>query len=527
MRRSCQGLLAAVVALFLVIAPTAAVHADPKANAEKLKAISPNAQPLEVAKYKVLRWVEDQQAKQADRKWSLHPVAPAAIYQFGQQYVVETQPGANNQPAAEWLTGWIAGAGTEINCASQGYKSLEELVAANAYPKLPTMPDGWSVREVARFPASPIRLASDGTGKTMYVLGHGGDVWRADLASGQLTPVLKKEDYVQGADAYGMTFDPRHNRLYIVTNRHDSAVKPHLDRVVIYRTTAVTPEGLPAAPKPWLTTEYPWGVNTFNHGVSYIAFGPDGMLYVSSGSRTDHGETGEEPDIARIPGGELPNTACIWRLDPNTEHPQIEVWTRGLRNAFGFCWDDKGRMFATENGPNADAPEEINLVEAGKHYGFPFQFADWTEKAYPDQPDAPAELNGQLVLPIFNDGPDGMDPAKQHTSTLEAHSCPAGIVYLGDAFPEAHRGTFLVARFGNFIGPRDSGFDVLQMKLKEPPAPDGRLHATFTTFMSPVARPLDIQVSGGKVYICEYSRQTSNVGMLEVPGQLLELSPGK
>ena len=62
-------------------------------------------------------------------------------------------------------------------------------------------------------------------------------------------------------------------------------------------------------------------------------------------------------------------------------------------------------MFLTENGPDADAPEELNLIESGRHYGFPYQFSDWTRKAYDRTPDAPEGLT--LTVPIPNVGPDG------------------------------------------------------------------------------------------------------------------------
>jgi len=54
---------------------------------------------------------------------------------------------------------------------------------------------------------------------------------------------------------------------------------------------------------PWFVHRYPYGVGPFNHGVSHLAFGLDGMLYVSSGSRTDGGEAGKAPGI--FTGGEV------------------------------------------------------------------------------------------------------------------------------------------------------------------------------------------------------------------------------
>ena len=48
-----------------------------------------------------------------------------------------------------------------------------------------------------------------------------------------------------------------------------------------------------------------------------------------------------------------------------------------MHNAIGFDWDPAtGRMWAGDTGQDGLGdgvpPEEINLIEAGKHYGFPF-----------------------------------------------------------------------------------------------------------------------------------------------------------
>src|SRR5262249_48986440 len=157
------------------------------------------------------------------------------------------------------------------------------------------------------------------------------------------------------------------------------------------------------APAPWLKTSYPWGIGAYNHGVSHIAAGPDGMLYVSSGSRTDGNEVGSDPHYSHE--GEGAVTSSIWRLDPNAAAPKIEIFARGLRNAFSFCWSDRGEMFATDNGPNADAPEELNLIQQGKHYGFPYQFSNWTKKPYRYTPTPPP--GQEFELPIPNLGPAG------------------------------------------------------------------------------------------------------------------------
>jgi glucose/arabinose dehydrogenase len=185
-------------------------------------------------------------------------------------------------------------------------------------------------------------------------------------------------------------------------------------------------------------------------------------------------------------------------------------------------------MFATENGPDADAPEELNLIEKGKHYGFPYQFSNWTKKAYEHSPDAPPGLH--MTLPIANLGPDGgFDGTPLYT--FDPHSGPGGIVFLGDDFPEDWRGSFVLNRFGNFIRtPKDNvGFDILRVKLEKNEA--GVYQAHVYKVLSPLARPIDIHHSGkGKLYICEYTRPTNNQGSFALPGRILELavkSPGQ
>jgi glucose/arabinose dehydrogenase len=109
--------------------------------------------------------------------------------------------------------------------------------------------------------------------------------------------------------------------------------------------------------------------------------------------------------------------------------------------------------------------------------------------------------------------------------TFDPHSCPGGIVYLGDDFPAGYRGTYLLARFGNFLKtPRDHvGFDILRATLSRDAA--GRYQAHIHTILAPLGRPIDVHQSGrGKIYILEYSRGTKNGISFAPPGRILELA---
>jgi glucose/arabinose dehydrogenase len=400
--------------------------------------------------------------------------------------------------------------------------SLLLSTGANA-ADLPKAPDGWTIRELARMPENPTRIADDGSGKRLFVLLRHGDVYQIDLPDGQPRKILSGTSYaganVQDTDVVGLAID-KQRRFYIVVNQKDTTAQIWLNRVTIFRSAPMQPDA-PLLVQPWLVTQYPFGVDVFNHGVGHIAFGPDGFAYVASGSRTDSNEPGSDPHISRE--GETPITSCIWRLDPNTDHPQIEIFADGLRNPYGFCWDDRGRMVATDNGPNEDPPEELNIIEKGKHYGFPYQFSDWAKSPYPHTQKAPAGMT--LELPIINIGPDAGGTASKPIATFDPHSSPTGIVYLGNDLPEKDRGTFLVPRFGPLLAKPEVGFDVLQVRL-HPPRADGRIEAEVKRWLAPAARPVDIHLCKRRVYLCEFSSGATSLSKpIEAPGRVLELTP--
>ena len=420
----------------------------------------------------------------------------------------------------------ITADGVKAVRAKTQFPTFDALRRASSFPPLPRPPDGFALREVVRLPNNGVRLTSDGSGKILYVLCANGDVYRVTTATGEIRPLFWGKHYLEhrpediGPPVFvlGMTMD-KARRLYIASNQLNGERKPVQNLVTIYRSTT-TVNGDPAGLKPWFQTSYP-GSPSYMHAVEHIAFGPDGFLYVGNGARTDGGQA--SGDTNYLQGGETPVTACLWRIDPNADKPGFEVYARGIRNAYGFCWNDRGEMFATENGPDADAPEELNLIEQGKHYGFPYTFSNWgARKAYPFTPAPPPGL--EFVEPIANLGPDGGFNGEP-MYTFDPHSSPGGITWLGDDFPEGWRGTFLLTRLGNFLKtPKDNvGYDVLQARLQKNER--GKYEAKITTVLAPLGRPIDLHLSGkGTVYICEYSRGTNSAASYSLPGRIIELT---
>ena len=396
------------------------------------------------------------------------------------------------------------------------FKTFAALKAASDYAPLPKPPEGFAIREVARFTENPIKLALKPGARELYVVTDPGNIWRVETG-GRVTQVLRGENYLEpqrgGAGVQGFTFD-KTGRLFVTSNRRLEKTRPLVtNEVTIYRSVSVAK---PFVLEPYLRVYYPWGVGGFNHGVNHIAQGPDGFLYATSGARTDGNEPGRDPLYYQ--GGEVALSACVWRF-PADGATAPEIFASGLRNSFGFCWNDAGQMFATDNGPDADMPEELNVLEKGKHYGFPIQFGDSTAKPYDY---TPATSPGQTFThPVVNKGPAG-SPDGQPISTFHPHSSPAGLIYCGDNFPASLRGSFLVTRYGNLLKrDPDVGFDLLQMRVQKTAT---GYEAQTTTWLAPLARPIDVVMLNGAIYVLEYSRPLNHKGDVPMlPGRLLEL----
>lgn len=100
------------------------------------------------------------------------------------------------------------------------------------------------------------------------------------------------------------------------------------------------------------------------HNGGRIKFGPDGMLYATTG---DARNPSLSQSINSLAGK-------ILRVDregniPNDNPFKNHVWTYGHRNPQGLAWDRNGNLWATEHGQSNH--DEINKIEKGKNYGWP------------------------------------------------------------------------------------------------------------------------------------------------------------
>jgi glucose/arabinose dehydrogenase len=176
-----------------------------------------------------------------------------------------------------------------------------------------------------------------------------------------------------------------------------------------------------------------------HHGWKYIAFGPDGKLYVPVGAPCN------------VCLSDAAVYASLTRL--NTDGSGFEIVHQGIRNTVGFAWHPTtGQLWFTDNGRDMmgdDIPEcELNsATEESQHFGFPFCHAG----TVPDP-----EFGKQRSCDEFR-GP---------AVTLGPHTAPLGLTFIaGSQFPGKYTNQILVARHGSWNRSKKSGYDVSLVEL--------------------------------------------------------------
>lgn len=107
-----------------------------------------------------------------------------------------------------------------------------------------------------------------------------------------------------------------------------------------------------------------------NHDGGRVKFGPDGKLYWTVGDATNQDLA---QDTASL-NGKILRLNADGSVPNDNPFPGSFVYAYGLRNPQGLSWDAAGRLYSTDHGPSGVqgvGQDEINLIVAGKNYGWP------------------------------------------------------------------------------------------------------------------------------------------------------------
>ncbi|QJW85724.1 sorbosone dehydrogenase family protein [Ramlibacter terrae] len=174
-----------------------------------------------------------------------------------------------------------------------------------------------------------------------------------------------------------------------------------------------------------------------HHNWKFIAFGPDGKLYVPFGA----------PCNICLPGDEYAQIRSY-----NADGSNMQVVARGVRNTQGFAWHPVTReMWFTDHGRDwmgNDGPEdELNrMTRVGQNFGFPYCHAN----GIADRDVRRDRACDGVALPVATMGP--------HAAAMGVH------FYTGTMFPAEYRNTLLVARKGSWNRDQKFGYDVVAVR---------------------------------------------------------------
>jgi glucose/arabinose dehydrogenase len=194
-------------------------------------------------------------------------------------------------------------------------------------------------------------------------------------------------------------------------------------------------------------------------------------------------------------GEEFSATVLRFPRDGNGSE-DLEIVAEGVRNAYGLIWapishDETDAasgvdwaLFAGENGPDFnDAPDEVNHIRWGHHYGFPTHFGMVTP---------PDVENRPYSSPVYEVTPHASANSLAYITNLE--------------WPEAYR-TLYVSLFGSVFSPEPVGQTVDRVQLTPVESQDGRTYqGNADVFIQGLQRPLPLNVdTDGNLLIGDYA----------------------
>lgn len=177
-----------------------------------------------------------------------------------------------------------------------------------------------------------------------------------------------------------------------------------------------------------------------------MAFGPDGMLYLSIGSTCN---ACNESNV---------ENAALLRVSPDGKSRSI--FASGLRNLIGFAWHPQtGELWGFDHGidflGDDVQPEEINKIELGKQYGWPHVYG--SGDIYPQ-----STPQGEITKEQWKERSTPM------VLGYTAHAAPMQWVFgAGSAFPADYQGDAFVTMRGSWNRVPASGYEIVRVRFQD------------------------------------------------------------
>jgi glucose/arabinose dehydrogenase len=187
-----------------------------------------------------------------------------------------------------------------------------------------------------------LHITLDGATRTLATVEDAQEIGEGGLLGMTLHPDFSSNKYVYLYYTYTQEKDTTYNRVVRVTYGNDGLTN---EQVIVDR--------IPGAA---------------NHNGGRIVFGPDRLLYITTGDA-------EEPSQAQNTGslaGKILRVTDQGKAASGNPFSN-RVYSYGHRNPQGIVWDKEGRLWSTEHGRSGiqSGLDELNMIERGSNYGWP------------------------------------------------------------------------------------------------------------------------------------------------------------
>jgi Raf kinase inhibitor-like YbhB/YbcL family protein len=182
------------------------------------------------------------------------------------------------------------------------------------------------------------------------------------------------------------------------------------------------------------------------HNTRTVQIGPDGMMYISVAS-TCNECVDTNPESATMIRAALDGTSRA-------------VFASGLRDTVGWGWHPQtGELWGMDHGidwlGDELPPEELNRIEKGKRYGWPYVWGN-------NQP------NPHQYPPGGLERSEWLAKSTPPVLGYTAHASPMQMsFYTGSQFPESYRGDAFVSMRGSWNRKPPSGYEIVRIHFHD------------------------------------------------------------